>query len=93
MLCLDSNHTHEHVLAELNAYASLVTPGSYCMVGDTGIEDLPDETITDRPWGKGNNPKTALWEFLKGNKNFIIDKTLESKLLFSGSPDGYLKRV
>ncbi len=93
MLCLDSNHTHDHVLAELNAYAALVTKDSYCMVGDTGIEDLPDGTITDRQWGKGNNPKTAVWEFLKGNKNFIIDKTLESKLLFSGSPDGYLKRV
>lgn len=93
MLCLDSNHTHDHVLAELNAYAALVTQGSYCMVGDTGIEDLPDGMITDRPWGKGNNPKTAVWEFLKKNKNFIIDKTIESKLLFTGSPDGYLKRV
>jgi len=93
MLCLDSNHTHDHVLAELNAYAPLVTQGSYCMVGDTGVEDLPGGTVTDRPWGKGNNPKTAVWEFLKNNKNFIIDKTLESKLLFSGSPNGYLKRV
>lgn len=93
LVCLDSNHTHEHVLAELRAYAPLVTIGSYCIVGDTGIEDLPEGTTSDRPWGKGNNPKTAVWEFLKENSNFEIDKTIESKLIITGSPDGYLKRV
>jgi cephalosporin hydroxylase len=93
MVCLDSNHTHAHVLAELRAYAPLVTVGGYCMVGDTGIEDLPDEKIFDRPWGKGNNPKTAIWEFLNENKDFKIDKTIDSKLILTGSPDGYLKRV
>jgi cephalosporin hydroxylase len=93
MVCLDSNHTHEHVLAELRAYAPLVNVGGYCMVGDTGIEDLPEGTTNDRPWGKGSNPKTAVWEFLKENNDFVIDKTIDSKLIITGSPDGYLKRV
>lgn len=93
LLCLDSNHSHEHVLSELRAYASLVSVGSYCMVGDTGIEDLPEGTTSNRPWGKGNNPKTAVWEFLKENNNFEIDKTIDSKLIITGSPDGYLKRI
>jgi len=93
LVCLDSNHTHNHVLAELRAYAPLVSRGSYCIVGDTGIEDLPKGTTSDRPWGKGNNPKTAVWEFLKENKNFKIDKIIESKLILTGSSDGYLKRI
>ncbi len=65
MLFLDSNHTHEHVLAELEAYAPLTTKGSYCVVWDTGVEDLPDEMCANRPWGKGDNPKTAVWEYMK----------------------------
>ncbi len=93
LVCLDSNHTHEHVLAELRAYAPLVSIGSYCIVGDTGIEDLPEGTTSDRPWGKGNNPKTAVWEYLKENNIFEIDKTMDSKLILTGSPDGFLKRV
>ncbi len=90
---LDSNHTHEHVLAELRAYAPLVSVGSYCIVGDTGIEDLPNETTSDRPWGKGNNPKTAVWEYLKENSSFEIDKTIDSKLILTGSPDGFLRKI
>ncbi|MHA1410887.1 MAG: CmcI family methyltransferase, partial [Candidatus Odinarchaeia archaeon] len=93
LVCLDSNHTHNHVLAELRAYTPLVGIGSYCIVGDTGIEDLPVGATPDRPWGKGNNPKTAVWEFLKENNNFEIDKIIESKLILTGSPDGYLKRI
>ncbi len=93
LVCLDSNHTHDHVLAELNAYAPLVGIGSYCIVGDTAIEDVPGGTIRGRPWSNGNNPKTAVWEFLKNNKDFKIDKTIESKLILTGSPDGYLKRI
>jgi cephalosporin hydroxylase len=93
LVCLDSNHTHAHVLAELKAYAPLVSVGSYCMVGDTGVEDLPEGTTNNRPWGKGNNPKTAVWAFLKENSNFVIDKTIDSKLIMTGSQDGYLKRV
>ena len=93
MVCLDSLHTHDHVLQELEAYSPLVTPGSYCVVFDTIIEDLPDESSADRPWGKGNNPKTAVWEFLKKNDRFMIDKTVENKLLITVCPDGYLKCV
>ena len=93
LVCLDSNHTHNHVLAELMAYAPLVSVGSYCVVADTGVEDLPKGMISNRPWGKGNNPKTAVWEFLKKNKNFKIDKIIESKVILTGSPDGYLKRI
>jgi cephalosporin hydroxylase len=93
LVCLDSNHTHDHVLAELKAYAPLVSVGSYCIVGDTGVEDLPVGSTSDRPWGKGNNPKTAVFEFLKENKKFIIDKTIDTKLIITGSPDGYLKRI
>ena len=91
-LCLDSNHTHEHALGELNAYASLVTPGSYCVVFDTIIEDLPADMFPDRPWGPGNDPKTALREFLKTHPEFEIDKSIDHKLLISVSPDGYLRR-
>jgi cephalosporin hydroxylase len=105
LVCLDSNHTHEHVLAELEAYAPLISKGSYCCVFDTVIEDLPDEMFPDRPWGKGNNPKTAVWEYLSHLKeegrtavdgvplNFEIDKTIENKLLITVASDGYLKRT
>lgn len=90
---LDSNHTHEYVLAELKAYGPLVSVGSYCVVGDTAIEDVPGGTIVGRPWGKGNNPKTAVKKFLKENSNFAIDKLLETKVILTGSPGGYLKRI
>lgn len=93
LVCLDSNHTHDHVLAELKIYAPMVSVGSYCIVEDTGVEDLPEGVVSNRPWGKGNNPKTAVWEFLKTNKNFKIDKMIESKIILTGSPDGYLKRI
>lgn len=93
MVCLDSNHTHEHVLSELNFYAPLVTPGSYIVVFDTIVEDLPERYLPNRFWGIGNNPKTAVREFLKHNSNFIIDKSIDNKLLISVNPDGYLKRV
>lgn len=93
MVCLDSNHTHDHVLAELKAYAPLTSVGSYCIVFDTAIEDMPDDMFSDRPWGKGNNPKTAVWEYLKTHSEFEIDKVIPSKLLITVAPDGYLKRV
>jgi cephalosporin hydroxylase len=90
LVCLDSNHTHEHVLAELEAYAPLTSNTSYCCVFDTVIEDLPDGLYPDRPWGKGNNPKTAVWEFLKEHHEFEIDKSIQDKLLITVAPDGYL---
>ena len=93
LVSLDSNHTHEHVLAELNAYADLVTIGSYCIVFDTAIEDLPAGSFPDRPWDVGNNPKTAVHEWLKTHPEFEIDKDIDNKLLISVAPDGYLKRV
>ena len=93
LVCLDSNHTHEHVLAELNAYADLVSIGSYCVVFDTFVEDMPDDYVwQDRPWGKGNNPKTAVWEWLKSHDEFVIDKSIEDKLLITSAPDGFLYR-
>lgn len=93
LVCLDSNHTHEHVLAELEAYASLTSVGSYCVVFDTAIEDLPVQLFHDRPWAPGNNPKTAVWEYLKTHPEFEIDKSIEHKLLITVAPDGYLKRI
>jgi cephalosporin hydroxylase len=93
LVCLDSNHTHDHVLAELKAYAPLVSMGSYCVVFDTIIEDLPESMFPDRPWGPGNNPKTAVWEYLKNHPEFEIDKSIQNKLLITVAPDGYLKRV
>jgi cephalosporin hydroxylase len=93
LVCLDSNHTHEHVIAELQAYAPLTSVGSYCVVFDTVIEDFPTGMYPDRPWGPGNNPKSAVFEFLKSHSEFEIDKTIDHKLLISVAPDGYLKRV
>lgn len=93
LLVLDSNHTHNHVLRELQLYSPLVTKGSYLVVFDTIIEDMPKDFFHDRPWGKGNNPKTAVWEFLKINDRFEIDKEIENKLHITVAPDGYLKCV
>ena len=93
LVCLDSNHTHDHVLAELEAYAPLTSKDSYCIVFDTIIEDLPDDMFPNRPWGVGDNPKTAVWEYLKTHPEFEIDKSIDNKLLISVAPDGYLKRV
>lgn len=93
LVSLDSNHTHDHVLAELDAYAPLTSLNSYCVVFDSIIEDMPAEMFPDRPWGPGNNPKTAIWEYLKTHPEFEIDKSIQHKLLITVAPDGYLKRV
>jgi cephalosporin hydroxylase len=93
LVCLDSNHTHDHVLAELEAYAPLTTLGSYSVVMDTVIEDMPEGFFPDRPWGKGNNPKTSVWKYLKSHSEFEIDKTIQNKIMITVAPDGYLKRV
>ena len=93
MVFLDANHTHDHVLAELNAYAPLVSKDSYCIVYDTAIEDVSENLSENRLWGPGNNPKTAVWEWLKTNENFEIDKAIPNKLLITVAPDGYLKRL
>jgi cephalosporin hydroxylase len=105
LVCLDSNHTHQHVLEELRLYASLVSVGSYIIVFDTVVEDLPLEAIADRPWSKGNNPKTAVYEYLKTLEtkqvydtegeplHFEIDKEIENQLLITVAPSGFLRRL
>jgi cephalosporin hydroxylase len=93
LVVLDSNHTHEHVLEELRAYAPMVSVGSYCVVMDTVVEDMPEDAFPDRPWGKGDNPKTAVWAYLEENRDFEIDQAIHSKLLITVAPDGYLRRV
>ena len=93
LVFLDSNHTHSHVLAELEAYAELSSLDSYCVVFDTVVEDMPKEMFPDRSWGPGDNPKTAVWEYLKTHSEFEIDKAMDHKLLISVAPDGYLKRI
>ena len=92
LVCLDSNHTHEHVLAELKAYAPLVTKGSYCVVFDTLVEDMPLGSFPDRPWDKGDNPKTAVFEYTKANPNFVIDTDISDKLCITVAPEGFLRR-
>ncbi len=93
MVVLDSNHTHDHVLQELQLYSPLIRPGGYLIVLDTAIEDMPADAFPDRPWGKGNNPKTAVHEFLKTNNRFVIDSDIEAKLVITVAPDGYLKCI
>ena len=93
LVSLDSNHTHDHVLAELEAYAPLTSVGSYCVVFDTIVEDMPADMFPDRPWGPGDNPKTAVWKYLETHKEFEIDKSIQHKLLITVAPDGWLKRV
>lgn len=94
LVCLDSNHTHEHVLAELEMYSPFVSENSYIIVFDTIVENLPEGYFSqERPWGIGNNPKTAVTSFLQKNKNFVIDTNIDNKLLISVAPQGYLKRI
>lgn len=96
LVFLDSNHTHNHVLDEMKLYSPLVHKDSYMVVFDTVIEDISESTPTrtnKKPWGKGNNPKTAVKEFLKTNNRFEIDKEIENKLLVTVAPSGYLKCI
>ena len=93
LVVLDSLHTHAHVRQELEVYGRLVGKDSYLVVLDTIIEDLPEDFFPDRPWGKGNNPRTAVWDFLKTTDRFIVDKDIQNKLLITVAPDGYLKCI
>jgi len=93
MVCLDSNHTHKHVLAELNAYAPLTSIGSYCVVFDTVVENMPTELFLDRPWEPGNSPRTAVTEYISTHPEFEVDKALDEKLQISVAPEGFLKRI
>lgn len=105
LVCLDSNHTHDHVLAELEAYAPLTTKGSYCIVFDTALDDMPEGHYPDRPWGRGNSPKSAAREYLERLKtegragadgqplHLAVDHAYEDKLLITVAPEGFLKRT
>lgn len=92
LVFLDSMHTHNHVLAELNAYASLASPGSYCVVFDTFVKDMPAGFFPDRPWDVNNNPKTAVSEWLESHPEFETDKSWQKKLMVTVAPDGFLRR-
>jgi cephalosporin hydroxylase len=93
MVFLDSDHRCKHVLEELNNYASLVTIGNYCIVGDTIVEYMPEGAYVSRGWGRGNNPKNAVDLYLKENDLFEIDETIQNKLLITSCINGFLKRV
>jgi cephalosporin hydroxylase len=93
LVCLDSNHTHDHVLAELEAYAPMTTVGSYCVVFDTIVENLPASLSGDRPWGPGDNPMTAARRYLADHPEFEIDHRVDAKILIGVAPHGYLRRV
>jgi cephalosporin hydroxylase len=93
LVCLDSNHTHDHVLAELEAYAPLTSVGSYCVAFDTIVEDLPAEFYPDRPWRPGNSPRSAVDAFRASHPEFAVDTAIDHKLLISVAPGGYLKRI
>ncbi|MEL0168765.1 MAG: cephalosporin hydroxylase family protein [Pseudomonadaceae bacterium] len=92
LVFLDSMHTHDHVLAELEAYAPLVSSGSYCVVFDTFVEDLPQGFFNDRPWDVGNSPRTAARQFLSSNDDFFVDEEMERRLMVTVAPGGYLRR-
>ena len=92
MVVLDSDHVHDHVLAELHAYGPLVTPGQFLVVADTIVEHIPRQEHRPRRWGPGDNPHTALRAFLEKNDDFELDPLVNQKLLMSSSPDGYLRR-
>jgi cephalosporin hydroxylase len=93
LVALDSNHTHDHVLSEMKYYSPFVTQSSYLVVFDTIIEDMPEDFSFNRSWGKGNNPATAVREFLKANDRFVADQEIDNKLLITVAPGGYLKCV
>ncbi len=93
LVTLDSNHTHAHVLAELRAYAPLVSQGSYLVVFDTCIEDMPEGTYPGKPWGKGNNPRTAVQAYLAESSRFVVDADVDNKLLITVAGGGYLRCV
>ncbi len=93
MLILDSNHTHDHVLNELELYGGLVSKNNYCIVFDTIIEYLPKNSYPNRTWDKGNNPKTAVDKYLSHHPEFIVDKDIDNQLLITNAPNGYLKKI
>ena len=92
MVCLDSMHTHDHVMGELEAYGTMVTSGCYCVVFDSFVEDMPPRFFADRPWDVGNNPKTAIKQWLKTRDDFEVDLEIERMLQVTVAPHGFLKK-
>ena len=92
MVILDSNHTHDHVFRELNFFKKFVSSGNYFVVFDTIIEFLENASWPERDWAKGNNPYTAVIDFLSQNKEFEIDKSIDDKIMFGVGPSGYLRK-
>jgi cephalosporin hydroxylase len=93
MVMLDSSHSHDHVRRELDLYAPLITAGSYLVVFDTAVEQLPEDFFPNRPWSRGNSPATAVADFLASTDRFDVDRTMERKLMFTVAPGGYLRCV
>lgn len=93
LVLLDSDHSHAHVLEELRLYAPLVSVGSYCVVFDTVVEDLPEDALFGRPWSPGNSPRTAVRAFLEEDDRFVVDDAMDAKLMLSVAPGGFLHRV
>lgn len=92
LVLLDSCHTEEHVLQEMELYGPLVSAGSYLVVYDTLVE-FEDKPHTDRPWDKGNNPYTAVQRFLATHADFELDALIEQKYVVTSCPGGWLKRI
>src|SRR5262249_27854424 len=93
LVILDADHTHDHVLRELELYNELVTKDSYMIVLDTVVDDLPSNLYPNRPWGPGNNPKSAVRQFLATNRRFVVDQEFDRKLVISSAPSGYLRCI
>lgn len=93
LVCLDSNHSGNYVLRELELYSPLVTVGSYLVIFDTILDYLPASVMRGKPWSPEDNPMTAVRAFLKSHRNFAVDKSIEDKLLITVAPGGYLKRI
>jgi cephalosporin hydroxylase len=93
LVILDSDHTHEHVAAELDRYARFVTPGSYLIVYGTSVADLPKEVMLERPWGPERNPGTALAAWLPTHPEFVVAREIDTRLVISDAPGGYLRRM
>ena len=93
LVVLDSNHTEDHVYKELNLYSQYVTTKSYCIVFDSTIEDMPKEMFSNRDWGPGNNPRTAVNKFLSENSNFILDENIDNKPIITAAKGGFLKKL
>jgi cephalosporin hydroxylase len=93
LLILDSHHTHDHVMKELELWSPLVTKGNYLVVCDTIVEfiDAPADRV--RAWSKGNNPFTATTDFLSSNIRFSTENEFNKKTLTSFHPHGFLLAI